>query len=175
MKQKLLATVLLLFIFVIAACGSDDGQGTSIDRTYDEADFNISLPDTSENMVNISPDGKTIYAYFTGIGWQICIAQLVELEKYTDNELKGVKLYAISPSSPEEHEMMKKTFKLDSFEVLTDYNYEFGETFGFVDFDENSIYRGYLGVNPETENMIIEIDYLIGDKIKEVLRNMEEL
>lgn len=97
------------------------------------------------------------------------------MQKYSDNELKDVKFYAISLSPPEDHELAKNTFKLDSFEFLTDYNYEFGETFGFIDFDENVVLRGYVGVNPETGNVIAEIDYLIGEKIKEVLRNMEEL
>lgn len=68
MKQKLLSFVLLAFILVIAACGSDDGDSGSIELTYNEADFNISLPDINGNMVNIIPDGKTIYAYFTGVG-----------------------------------------------------------------------------------------------------------
>ncbi|OIJ11589.1 hypothetical protein BKP35_11640 [Anaerobacillus arseniciselenatis] len=64
MKQKLLAVVLLALIVFIAACGSDDGAANI--EFYDTGDFNIELLDTEGNTVNISPDGKTIYAYFTG-------------------------------------------------------------------------------------------------------------
>ncbi|MCT8137187.1 hypothetical protein H1D32_05185 [Anaerobacillus sp. CMMVII] len=70
---------------------------------------------------------------------------------------------------------MKDTFKLDHFEVLTDYQGEFGETFGFIDVTESKVYRGYLGVNPETTNITREIDYLIGENIKTVIKVMEEL
>ncbi|WP_139193136.1 hypothetical protein [Anaerobacillus alkalilacustris] len=81
-------------------------------------------------------------------------------------------------STPEEHAYLQEVFPLDNFEFLTDYQGEFGQKFGFLDLDGNQVVgyeRGYVGVNPETENMVVEIDYLIGEKIKEVLKKMEEL
>jgi hypothetical protein len=84
-------------------------------------------------------------------------------------------MYAISYSTPEEHGLVKEAFNLDSFEFLSDLNMEFGEYFGFFDVEKNSVYRGYVGVNPETENIVSEVDYLVGDNIKVVLKAMEEL
>ncbi len=77
--------------------------------------------------------------------------------------------------SPEEHLLVQQTFKLDQFEFLTDIQGEFGEKFGFIDLVESKVYRGYLGVNPETTNMVIEVDYLLGDNIKTIIKVMEEL
>jgi peroxiredoxin len=179
MKQKLIATILFMFIVVMGGCSSNDEKPETSNGneslTYDLAAFDISLRDTSGNLISVSPDGKTIYAYFTGVSWQICINQLVELNKYSETELKGVKMYAISYSTPEEHSLIKETFNLDSFEFLSDLELEFGERFGFFDVEENNLYRGYVGVNPETENIVSEVDYLVGDNIKVVLKVMEEL
>lgn len=81
-------------------------------------------------------------------------------------------------SSPEEHSLLKSTYQLDHFEFLTDYEDEFGERFGFIDIEGNQIKRyerGYVGVNPDTTNIVIEVDYLLGENIKTVLKVMEEL
>ena len=86
-----------------------------------------------------------------------------------------MKLYAISVATPEDHIQIQNTFEVGSFEFLTDHNYEFGDRFGFIDFNEGIIERGYVGANPASQNMIIEVDYLVGDNFKTVLRNMEEL
>lgn len=84
-------------------------------------------------------------------------------------------MYAISISTPDEHSLLQETYKLNGLEFLSDYQIEFGEQFGFFDEKENNIFRGYVGVNPDTENIVIEVDYLAGDNIKEVLKTMEEL
>ncbi|RXJ02118.1 hypothetical protein DS745_08015 [Anaerobacillus alkaliphilus] len=102
------------------------------------------------------------------------MSQLVELHNNLD-KLPDVKVYAISLDSPEEHLLVKETYKLDHFEFLTDVQGQFGETFGFIDLAENKIYRGYLGVNPVTTNMIVEVDYLLGENIKTVIKVMEDL
>lgn len=179
MRKRLVTTILFIFIVALTACSSDGGDKENSNENdslaYDKAAFEISLPDTSENLVNVSPDGKTIYAYFTGVGWQICINQLVELNKYAETELKGVKMYAISFSNPEEHSLLQETYKLNGLEFLSDYELEFGEQFGFFDEKENDLFRGYVGVNPETENMVIEVDYLAGENVKEVVKTMDEL
>lgn len=71
MKQKLIILILFIFILALAACSSDGGKQENDNGndslTYDKAEFEISLPDTSGNLVNVSPDGKTMYAYFTGV------------------------------------------------------------------------------------------------------------
>ncbi|OIJ11590.1 hypothetical protein BKP35_11645 [Anaerobacillus arseniciselenatis] len=86
-----------------------------------------------------------------------------------------MKLYAISVASPEEHVQIQNTFEVGSFEFLTDHDYEFGDRFGFIDFNEGTIERGYVGVNPASQNMIVEVDYEVGDNINTVLRHMDEL
>lgn len=91
------------------------------------------------------------------------------------DKFPGVKIYAISFSTPEEHKLMKETFQLDNIQVLSDYEGKFGETFGFIDTQESKVYRGYLGVNPETKNAVIEIDYEIGPNMNTVIKSMEEL
>ncbi|OIJ19593.1 hypothetical protein BKP45_10985 [Anaerobacillus alkalidiazotrophicus] len=68
MKKKILAAFFLLLVVVIAGCnGGDDTQETET-VTFSKEAFDISLLDNTENFVNISPEGKTIYAYFTGVG-----------------------------------------------------------------------------------------------------------
>ncbi|QOY38601.1 redoxin domain-containing protein [Anaerobacillus isosaccharinicus] len=106
----------------------------------------------------------------------MCITQLVELNNNID-KFPGVKIYAISLSSPDEHSQLQEAYKqqLEHFEFFTDYQGEFGERFGFIDLEANKVYRGYVGVNPATTNMVIEIDYLIGDNLKKVIKVMEEL
>lgn len=179
MKKRLITVIMFIFIVALVGCSSDgdklESGNNKADIPYDEATFDISLSDISGNIVNVSPDGKTIYAYFTGISWQICISQLVELNKQAETEFQGVKIYAISYSTPEEHSLAQETFKLYNLEFLSDYDLEFGEKFGFFEEEENNLYRGYVGVNPETENIVIEVDYLVGDNIKKVLKVMDEL
>ncbi|MDQ0255269.1 hypothetical protein J2S74_002651 [Evansella vedderi] len=61
------------------------------------------------------------------------------------------------------------------FDVVTDVNYEFAIELGFVNVDEGTIYRGYAGVNPETQTLIKEIDYLVGENVQTIAENMQEL
>ncbi|OIJ12549.1 hypothetical protein BKP37_14075 [Anaerobacillus alkalilacustris] len=70
MKKKILAVFVLLLVVVIAGCnGSEEQDRVETEPlTFSKDAFNISLLDTSENFVNINPEGKTIYAYFTGVG-----------------------------------------------------------------------------------------------------------
>jgi hypothetical protein len=71
MKKKLIATIFFMFIVVMVGCNSDGEKPETSNGnesvTYDVAAFDISLPDISGNLVSVSPDGKTIYAYFTGV------------------------------------------------------------------------------------------------------------
>jgi peroxiredoxin len=172
--RKVLAVTFLVLVMALVGCGNDEEIVSIEGLEYNQADFDLALPDMDGNLVTVIPNGKTIYAYFTGVGWQVCINQLVELNNNSD-KFPGVKFYAISLSTPEEHSLVKETFKLDHFEFLTDYQGDFGERFGFIDTVESKIYRGYLGVNPATENIVIELDYLIGQNLKTVIKVMEEL
>lgn len=181
MKKKLVTMILFIFIVALSACSSDgenqenNNEIENASISFAEANFDISLPNTSGDLVNLSPDGKTIYAYFTGVTWQICITQLVELNNYAEKELKGIKIYAISYSTPEEHKSLQEVYNLDGFEFLSDEQLEFGDRFGFYNEVENMPLRGYIGVNPETENIIKKVDYLVGENIKEVLKAVDEL
>lgn len=89
--------------------------------------------------------------------------------------MQGVKIYAISYSPPEDHKRLQEAYNLNGFDFLSDESLEFGDRFGFYDAEENMPLRGYIGVNPETENIVIEVDYLVGDNIKKVLKVMDEL
>ncbi|MFA9560574.1 hypothetical protein ACERII_25055 [Evansella sp. AB-rgal1] len=63
--KRILSFVLFIILFsVIIGCSSDSGESTS----YQQEDFNISLLNTAGETINISPAGKTLYAYFTGVG-----------------------------------------------------------------------------------------------------------
>lgn len=71
MKKRLITVIMFIFIVALVGCSSDgdklESGNNKADIPYDEATFDISLSDISGNIVNVSPDGKTIYAYFTGI------------------------------------------------------------------------------------------------------------
>ena len=163
--------ILLTFILFLSACNSDNAADSDYENFEPAA---ISLVDTDRNTVKIfAPEEKELYVYFTGVGWTICLTQLVQLNNRIDefNE-KGINVYAISPSSPEEHQEVVDQLELN-FEILTDTTYEFGLTTGFIDEEEQIIYRGYTAVNPETNNMFTEVDYLVGENIDEILELME--
>ncbi|WNF36206.1 hypothetical protein RJD24_17410 [Bacillaceae bacterium IKA-2] len=69
MKKRLIFVILFISIVALVACSSDGGKESNGSErlAYTASEFEISLPDNSGNLVNVSPDGKTIYAYFTGI------------------------------------------------------------------------------------------------------------
>ncbi|WP_255245349.1 redoxin domain-containing protein [Evansella sp. LMS18] len=95
--------------------------------------------------------------------------QLVQLNTYMDefNE-RDVNVYGISPASPEEHRQLKEELGL-SFSILSDRTGELGISLGFIDEEEQAIYRGYTAINPETEQMVREIDYLVGENAEDIL------
>ncbi|UTW68755.1 hypothetical protein KHA80_15100 [Anaerobacillus sp. HL2] len=97
----------------------------------------------------------------------------MKLNNKAETELENIKIYAISISTPEEHELLQQTYNLDNMEILTDAQYEFGTQFGFVDLNENAVYRGYLGVNAQSENMVVS-RLLIGDHIKDDVKLMRK-
>lgn len=85
-----------------------------------------------------------------------------------------MEVLAVSPSSPEEHQQIIDLHGLQ-FDIVTDVNYQFGINLGFVDIEEQAIFRGYIGVNPENNSLIKEVDYLLGDNIETVLEKMKGL
>jgi hypothetical protein len=69
--RKILAITFLVLIIALAGCGAEEDKKEVIskeDMQYNQADFDLALPDIEGNMVTITPNGKTIYAYFTGVG-----------------------------------------------------------------------------------------------------------
>jgi hypothetical protein len=60
-------------------------------------------------------------------------------------------------------------------ELLTDTEVDVGLTHEFIDEEEESIYRGYMAVNPESGEMTKEVDYLAGDNRDEVMDVLEEM
>ncbi|MBB5171869.1 peroxiredoxin [Texcoconibacillus texcoconensis] len=89
-------------------------------------------------------------------------------------EEENYNIYAISPSRPDQHRELAEELETD-IEFLTDIHYEFGVTHGFIDPEEQFIDRGYLAVNPDTEQMAKEVDYLVADHFEEVLNVLEDL
>ncbi len=83
-------------------------------------------------------------------------------------------MYGISPSDPESHSLLAENEQLQ-FELLSDWEVQFGEHFEFVDVEEQLIYRGYTAVNAETESQVTEVDYLVGENVDEVLEVLSEL
>lgn len=87
-------------------------------------------------------------------------------------EALGYTLYGISPDSPENHQAVVDQHDL-SFELLSDYQVEVGSEQEFIDEEDQTIYRGYIAVNPESGEMTKEIDYLAGENSDEVLEVLE--
>lgn len=72
------------------------------------------------------------------------------LSQFAENEIS---VYAVSPSSPAEHAKLKKLHNLD-FTFITDVQLIFPSQFGFYDPQSQSVLRGFIGINPETEKMV---------------------
>jgi peroxiredoxin len=83
-------------------------------------------------------------------------------------------VYAVSPATPEEHRQLAEDFGL-SLRLLSDEELEFGLTFGFIDVEEESIYRGFVAVNPASKQMVVKTDYLFGQNVDEIIELMKEL
>lgn len=83
-------------------------------------------------------------------------------------------MFAVSPASSEEHTWLVSEFDLD-YKFLTDHNYELGIDFGFISLSQGTIYRGYIAVNPQSERMHVEVDYLVGQNAGELLAKVEDL
>lgn len=171
----LVVSLLLLFSAVVTACGSEGEQADF--ETYQPEEARMTLVNSDGEEVELfSTSDKSLYLYFTGVDWQICRSQLVELNKHVD-ELReqGVEVYAISPALPDEHRQLREEEDL-GFELLSDtQNLDFGLTYGFIDLEEQVIYRGYVAANPQTEQMAIEVDYLVGENYEQVLETLEQL
>ena len=172
MRLILRGLMLALIIVMVSACGNENDN----ENTYNFEELSMTLTDTTGEEVDVfAANGKELYLYFTGTQWGTCLSQLVELNKYLDDfSSMGVTVYGISPASNEDHAQMKEAAGIN-FPLLTDTSYKFGENLGFVDFDKNAIYRGYVAVNLDSENLEKEVDYLVGDNIKEVLSVLEDL
>jgi peroxiredoxin len=93
------------------------------------------------------------------------------LSQFTKNEIT---VYAVSPASPAEHAKLKKLHNLD-YTFITDVQLLFPSQFGFYDPKSQSILRGFLGINPETEKMVQEPDFPFGNQAEEILEIMENL
>ncbi len=85
----------------------------------------------------------------------------------------GFTLYAISPDPAENHQVIADQYDLD-FDILTDVQGEFGFTHEFIEEDQ-TIYRGYVAANPDSNELAKEIDYLPGENIEEVLDVLESM
>ncbi|MBU9723313.1 peroxiredoxin family protein [Bacillus alkalicola] len=87
---------------------------------------------------------------------------------------EGMEVVAVSPSTPQDHQQLQEEYNIQ-FEILTDIDYLFAIEHGFVDEEEGAIYRGYLGVNPDTGAQSKEIDYLVGQNTETIAELMEDL
>ncbi|CAM3840550.1 redoxin domain-containing protein [Alkalicoccus chagannorensis] len=100
--------------------------------------------------------------------------QLVQLDEQREElEELGYNVYGISPAPPEQHQQAIDHFDLD-IELLSDPMGQVGMDHDFID-DENMIYRGFMAVQPETNQYVKEIDYLAGDNIDQVKETLESM
>ncbi|WP_277872100.1 redoxin domain-containing protein [Salisediminibacterium halotolerans] len=86
----------------------------------------------------------------------------------------GYDVYGISPADPTGHAQLREQNDLP-FDILTDSDGEMGADTGFIDMDEEMIYRGYVAVNADTGKIAEEIDYLVGDNSEEVIETLENM
>ena len=69
--RKILAVTFLVFLMSLVGWGSEEDKKEVVldgGSQYNQANFDLALLDTNGNVQTITPDGKIIYAYFTGIG-----------------------------------------------------------------------------------------------------------
>lgn len=83
-------------------------------------------------------------------------------------------MFAISPSSPEEHAQYIAEHGLN-MTVLSDLEFEYAENLGFIDYENTVLRRGYVGVNPKKEHIVIEVDYMVGENVQDVLATMKDM
>ncbi|RXJ02030.1 hypothetical protein DS745_08020 [Anaerobacillus alkaliphilus] len=69
--RKIFAIALLASFISLVGCATDEEQPQVNGNgaiTFNQADFDMEMPNLAGSYVNVTPEGKTIYAYFTGIG-----------------------------------------------------------------------------------------------------------
>lgn len=89
-------------------------------------------------------------------------------------EKDGVQVYAVSPATPEEHRRLAEELQLN-LNLLSDEELQFGLTFQFINIEEETITRGIVAVNPQSERMMVKTDYMFGDNVKDVLEGLKDL
>lgn len=168
--KKIYLLVFVVFMLLLSACS----QNQDSVEPPDISEYQFANEDYEEVDI-LQPSQKTVYIYFTGVNWNICLSQLVKLNQYlTQFEENEISVYAVSQSSPAEHVKLKKLHDLD-FAFITDVQLIFPSQFGFYDDQSQSVLRGYIGVNPETDKVEQGIDFLFGDKAEEILEKMKNL
>ncbi|QKS73298.1 redoxin domain-containing protein [Paenalkalicoccus suaedae] len=95
-------------------------------------------------------------------------------EYVEDIEAMGYRVLGISPADPASHAQYIEANNL-GMEILSDINGELGVELGFIDEEAQMITRGFAAVNPNTNAMLVEIDYLVGENSDTILNELEEL
>ena len=66
MKNNFVLIGSLICALLMAACGSN--EETKVYKTFEPNDYSLSLYNSAGNLVDMTPNTKSIYVYFTGIG-----------------------------------------------------------------------------------------------------------
>lgn len=139
-KKKHFILILSLMMLVIIGAGCTPSEEKS------------ALKDEQGNSVILDNKEKpTLVFFFTGIGWDYCKSQLVELQKNI-NLFGGFPgdIYALSADPVEKHKELKTELGLE-FPILSDKYLKLIEEAGLKDPSEPKSLRGFAILNSKGE------------------------
>jgi peroxiredoxin len=157
-KKKHFMLILSLLMLVIVGAGCTPNEEKS------------ALKDEQGNTVSLDNKEKpTLVFFFTGVGWDYCKSQLVELQNNQDLFV-GFQgdIYALSADPVEKHKELKAELGLE-FPILSDKYLKVIEEAGLKDPGEPKSLRGFAIYNNEGE--LIESTQIdsFGDEIVNII------
>lgn len=156
-KKKHYILILSLLMLVIIGAGCTPNEEKS------------ALKDDQGNTISLDTKEKpTLLFFFTGVGWDYCKSQLVELQKNNNlfSSFPG-DIYALSADPVEKHKELKAELGLE-FPILSDKYLKLIKEAGLKDPSERKSLRGFAILNSKGE--IIEAQQL--DPFGEELANI---
>ena len=127
MKKVYRIFLLLLIAALIVGCSNSTKESVQDAESTQEETVQIEPPVKEEQAEKAKIENLSTPAllfFFTGVSWDYCQSQLVELQKNKElfSQFPG-EIYAVSTSSEEEHNQLKTQLKLD-YQLVSDPDFE---------------------------------------------------
>ena len=156
MRKSFLFVLLIMVGALIAGC-SNDGPITLVDEQGKDVVF--------ENM-----ERPALVFFFSGVQWDYCKSQLVELQKKKElfSQFPG-DIYAVSVATVREHKNYKEKLGLD-YPLLSDENLDLIRKVELVDPNSPKSKRGFAVLDKNGKVLHAEEVDPFGDNAEEVIK-----